>query len=300
MHLSQRRSHAACVFALGLSTAMLLPSVLLPSLANAGRGKGKKHNKTAHKYHGGHPLSVRVDDGFCFIEVPHVHATRPPKAHKALYRDHRGHHSFVADPAPYGYDGPSHTYYGHHPVAVEVILGEAPSYASGQQLEFCYLDGPHVHSFEPPKGLHFEVEAGASWYIGELPDTYVQGKVRFAPVNRVYARLEVERPQVVFETPPKGYLGPIVQVNITAPAAVLTSPGHGHGHGDAHGHAEIRAGVEIHVPTPRIEIGVSLPGVSITHDHHHEKKHKHGHKHRRGKKHGHGHKKKGGRAQIKW
>lgn len=288
MHLSQRRSYAACVFALGLSTAVLLPAVLLPSTADADRGKGKKHKK-AHKYHGGHPLSVRVDDGFCFIEVPHVHATRPPKAHKALYRDHRGHHSFVADPAPYGYDGPSHTYYGHHPVAVEVVLDEAPSYASGQQLEFCYLDGPHVHSFEPPKGLHFEVEAGASWYIGELPEAYVQGKVRFAPVNRVYARLEVERPQVVFETPPKGYLGPIVQVNITAPAAVVTAPGHDHG--DAHGHAEIRAGIEIHIPTPRIEIGV----------HHHEKKHKHGHKHKHKHSKKHGHKKKGGgRVQIAW
>ena len=269
----------------GLSVGVLGLCVSLVGLGSARADRGERSKKQkSYKYQGAHPLSAQTEDGFCYIEVPHVHATNLPNKHRSLYRDHRGHHSFVADPVAYGYDGPRHSYYGHHPVAVEVVLGENNSYASGQQLEYCYLDGPHFHLFEPPAGLHFESKAGASWYIGELPEAYVEGKGEFAPVNRVYATLEVERPEVVFEEPPVGYVGPILDVHVVVPgAAVVVEPvgvevqGHGRGHGHADVHGEIRAGIEIRVPSPRIEIGVSVPGIVVGGDHHHDhgKKHKH-------------------------
>jgi hypothetical protein len=264
--------------------------------AHADRGKGKKKS---HHYHGSHPLSVKPDAGFCYIEVPHVHAHTIHKKHKPLYREHKGDLVFVADPVAYGYDGPTHNYYGHHPVAVDVVLGSESSYASGQQLEFCYLDGPHYHQYEPPPGLTFEVSAGASWYIGAFPDAYVQGKVSHGRVNHVYASIEVQRPEVVFETPPPGYVGPLLDIHVHVPAAaIVVEPGHvdvhGHGHGHGHGRAEVRAGVEIHVPKPTLEIGI---GVGIGVDSHHHGKKGHKRKHHKGKK---GKHKAKGRVRPRW
>lgn len=122
-----------------VAAVLLMLSFAGLSLAHADRGKGK--NKS-HHYRGGHPLSVKPESGFCYIEVPHVHAQTIHKKHKPLYREHQGDLVFVADPIAYGYDGPQHAYYGHHPIAVDVVLGNEASHESGQQLEYCYLDGP--------------------------------------------------------------------------------------------------------------------------------------------------------------
>lgn len=265
--------------------------------AHADRGKGKKKS---HHYHGAHPLSIKPAAGFCYIEVPHVHAHTIHKKHGPLYREHEGDLVFVADPVAYGYDGQRHSYYGHHPVAVDVVLGTEEAYASGQQLEFCYLDGPHHHLYEPPAGLTFEVNAGASWYIGDFPKPYVQGKAKFGHVNRVYASVEMQRPEVVFEHPPSGYVGPVLDIHIRAPTAeIVVEPGHvdvhGHGHGHGHGHAEVRAGVEIHVPTPTLEIGIGI-GVDSHHGHKGRKGHKR--KHHKGK--GKGKHKAKGRVRPRW
>lgn len=227
--------------------------------------KGKKRQ---HKYVGQHPLSINTDDGYCYLEVPHVHATPVPARHKALYRDHRGHSHFIADPQPYGYDGEQHSYYGHHPIAVEVVLESSARYESGQQLEYCYLDGPHYHAFEPQAGLTFEVKGGAQWYVGELPAAYVEARPRYAKVNRVYATVEVERPVVEFDVPPVGYVGPVLEVHID---------GHGHRGNHGHGHVDAHVDVGVHVQAPSIEIGFGLPGVAVYDDR--------GRKHKKHKKH---------------
>ena len=170
-----------------------------------------------------------------------------------------------------------------------MLLGENDAYASGQDLEYCYLDGPHYHLFAPPDGLTFEVKAGASFYIGELPSVYVEEKPRYSRVNRVYASIEVDRPEVVFETPPVGYVGPIFDVHVVAPIVTI-DPGHAdlHVRGKHRPRAAVgvHADVEIRIPTPRIEIGIGLPGVVIGGQHdkhrkHKKRKHKHGGKHRK-------------------
>lgn len=241
------------------------------------------------RYHGAHPLSAKVEAGFCYIEVPHIHPTSVHKKHKSLYRDHGGHHSFVADPTPFGYDGPRHSYYGHHPVAVEVVLDEEPRYESGQQLEFCYLNGPHYHLFEPQPGLSFSQTAGASWYIGEFPSAYVEGKASYVPANRVYATLEVERPEVVFDAPPVGYVGPVLEVHVDAPVVVVPA------RADVH----VDVGAEIHIPIPTIEIGFGIRGGIIDDGHHH---HSDSRKHRgkKAKKHKKGKHKSKGRRRLRW
>lgn len=229
--------------------------------------KGKKRQ---HKYVGQHPISSKADDGFCYLEVPHVHATPVPSKHKALYRDHGGQSQFIADPQPYGYDGDTHSYYGHHPVAVEVVVGARPRYESGQQLEYCYLNGPHYHGFAPQPGLSFEVKGGAQWYIGEFPEAYVDARPRYLKANRVYARVEVERPVVEFDAPPVGYMGPVLDVHVG---------GHGHGRGHANTYAEVGLGVHVEVPT--VQIGLGLPGI-VVHEHHDShRKHKKHKKHRK-------------------
>lgn len=146
---------------------------------------------------------------------------------------------------------------------------------------------PHYHQFVPQPGLSFEASAGASWYIGELPSAYVEGKARFSPVNRVYARIEVPRPEIVFEAPPVGYRGPVMDIHLRVPAAaVVVEPGRvdvdvdGHRLHHGRGHVDVRTGVEVHIPVPTIEIGI---GINATSKHgrkrkHHKRKHRSKHK----------------------
>src|SRR5512139_3293680 len=122
--------------------------VLVTSLAVAG--------KKQVRYVGIHPIPKAEGGGFCNIEGPHVHIFA---ANKLEYRDHRGANYFVGDPVAYGYDGPRHTYKGHHPIHVHAVVGD-----SDEDIEYCYLDGPHYHSFAPPAGPDFEVVGGVNFY----------------------------------------------------------------------------------------------------------------------------------------
>ena len=257
---------------LGIAAAFLL--VL-------GSGSAHAKKKKQHRFLGPHPLSAKTGDNYCYIEVPHVHKDAPPAKHKALYRDQRGQSQFVGDPTPYGYEGKTHPYYGHHPVAVEVAVGARPRYESGQQLEYCYLDGPHSHIYAPPAGITFESKGGANWYIGEYPPTYKKQRSRYYPANNVYASVEYDRPTVVVEARPVGYIGPVVVIDDhhrDHPVHAV-HPGRGHGPPHAHGHV----GVGVHVEVPTIEVGIG-------HHHKHHKHHKHKHfkgkryKHRGGKR----------------
>jgi hypothetical protein len=223
------------------------------------------------RYVGMHPIAA---GGFCHIEAVHVHVYAPHKDKakvKALYRVHDGNYHFVGDPVAYGYKGPKKTYYGHHPVAIDVVVGDP---MPQHHTEFCYLDGPHYHYYSPPSDISFVVDGGAYWYAGTYPDVYVREKPAYVAVNAVYEPIVYERP-VVTVVPPKVYVGPVVEVR-----------GHGHGHG--HGAVGVgvgvgvSAGVEVHVPAPTLEVGIAVPGVIVVDDDHHHHKYKHKHKRGRG------------------
>src|SRR5690242_12209401 len=64
------------------------------------------------RYHSQHPLPGNA--GFCYIDVPHVHAFAP--AEPRVYRVHDDEYYFVGDPTPYGYEGDHYAFYGPHPV----------------------------------------------------------------------------------------------------------------------------------------------------------------------------------------
>jgi hypothetical protein len=236
-----------------------------------------------HKYVGIHPVGKAKASGFCYIEVPHVHVYEPVRA-DVLYRVHDDHYYFVGDPVPYGYDGPKVTYYGHHPVEIEFVVGADPH---DHGAEYCYLDGPHHHYFTPGPTAKFEVKGDVYWYVGGP----VPKPARLAQINGVYARLDYSPPVVEVE-PPVGYVGAVVEVGVPPPPVVEA---HGAVVAGAGVSAHAGIGVEVAVPAPSLEVRVGLPGVVVEEHHHHDvvyvDRHKHRkHKHRRG---GRGHRKHG-------
>lgn len=238
-----------------------LATVLFLLVAWAGTAEAKKQVR----YVGPHPITLEASakHTFCYIEVPHVHVYTPQK--DVLYREHDGANHFVGDPVAFGYDGPKHTYYGHHPIAVDVVLGEQE--LDGDEVEVCYLDGPHYHSFAPAAELKFEAKGGVHFFVGDMPAEYKKEKVKLAKINAVYKPIQYSRPVVVVDPPPT-YHGEVWVTPVAADVHVV---------GPA-----VRAGVEVHVPVPSIEVHV--PGVVIdTHVHHKHKHKKHGKWKRHGK-----------------
>ena len=232
---------------------------------------------------GVHPIAAAHGDGFCYIEVPHIHVYDPDHS-DTMYRQVDDHHHFVGDPVAYDYDGPTYTYYGHHPIAVDVVVGEPRDV---HYVEHCYLDGPHYHYYEPPADWSFQVEGGAFWYVGAYAPEYERDRARRVKINEIYARISYERP-IVTVSAPAAYLGPIVEVRTER------VPAHKSVHGDAHpvrGSAgvEVHGGVEVYVPVPSLEVSIGIGGVAVGGQHHHggehkPKKHKNGkHKYKRNK-----------------
>lgn len=235
-------------------------------------------------YVGVHPISVKAGGGFCQIEGEHTHVYGPEHI-KTHYRVRGGAYFFIGDPVAYGYEGEKHPYYGHHPVSVGPVVG-----GHFDDVEYCYLDGPHYHYWAPPVGASFELKGGAYWYVGSYPADYrAELKVR-RPINKVYAGIEYQEPVVIVD-PPEAWVGPVVDVH--AGARVHTSAG-------VHAGAGFRAGVEVNVPMPVLEVGIAAPVVVVGHHHdvvyvddHHHHKHKkwRGHRGWRGgrghKRHGH-------------
>src|SRR5215510_8971230 len=117
------------------------------------------------RYVGIHPLPKSEGGGMCYIEGPHVHIF---DADKIQYRDHQGANYFVGDPVAYGYDGQRYAYKGHHPIHVNVVVGD--DYPDD---EYCYISGPHYHYFAPPDGPEFKIVGGAYFYVAEPPRAYV-------------------------------------------------------------------------------------------------------------------------------
>ena len=155
------------------------------------------------KYAGIHPRTGRPEGGVCYIQFVHAHRFEPANAH-VLYRIHGGAYFFIGDPVPFGYDGARHSYYGHHPVLVNAVLEDE---ASDDHVEYCYLDGPHFHSYAPPRGHRFVEQDGVHYYADEYPPTYEQNRSELSRVNAIYRAFTYERP-VIAGSPPERYRGP--------------------------------------------------------------------------------------------
>lgn len=214
------------------------------------------------RYVGIHPITEAAGGGFCYIEGPHVHVYAPANA-KLLYRKHADHYWFAGDPVAYGYEGPTATYYGHHPIPIAEI-DIAPDIDSHlAQGEICYLDGAHFHWYSPPPGVKFELKGNAYWYVGEMPAVYVKQRKVYAQINAVYAPLVYVRPVVVVE-PPSAWIG------------LHAHAGGGVGVGVAGG-GGIEAGIAIDIPEPVIDVqfGVGVGGGVVVdgggHGHGHKK-----------------------------
>ncbi len=197
------------------------------------------------RYVGIHPVPKAEGGGVCYIEGPHVHVFA---ANKLEYRDHRNHNYFVGDPVAYGYDGPRHAYKGHHPIHVHAVVGD-----DQEDVEFCYLDGPHFHGFAPPPAIEadFEVAGDAYFYVAEPPQAYIEARPAMIKVNATYAPITYARPVVEVE-PPSGWIGvtvgvPAVVVVDERPAPVVVAP-------------RVRAGIEVHIPVPTFSVGIGIGG----------------------------------------
>ena len=233
---------------------ILLALVVLTGTASA----DKKH----YRYVGIHPIAKAHGGGMCHIQAPHVHIYAPVDV-KVNYRDHDGYNYFIGDPVAYQWDGPKVSYYGHHPVPVDVIVED-----DHPDTEYCYLDGPHYHAYEPPPGIEVKLQGGAYWYVGDFPEAYVKGKVVYDPIDVVYKPMVYTRPVVVVDAPPPGWYGigvvvggPVVDVHAHAPVVEVRTP------------PPPAVRVEVAVPTVEIGIGAHLH-VGEVHDHHGHHKHK--------------------------
>ncbi len=226
-----------------------------------------------HRFVGIHPIPKAHGGGVCHIQAPHVHVFAPTDV-KVQYRDHDGWSYFVGDPVAYGWEGPRASFYGHHPVPVNVVIGD-----DHDDTEYCYLDGPHYHAWTPPSGLDLELRGGAYWYTGTFPTAYAEAKVTYDPIDVVYQPIRYERPAITVEVAPPGWYGAVIVAPVVvAPAPVVVAP-----------RPRVRAEVVVPAPVLRVEIGVpsvhiGIGGGVVVHDHHH-----HGKKHKKHRGRGRGH-----------
>jgi hypothetical protein len=236
------------------STLLLALALASMAIAPASADRGGRQVR----FVGGHPIPKAAGGGYCHIEAPHVHVYMPADA-KVQYRDHDGYLYFVGDPVAYGWDGPRHAYRGPHPIHVDVVLGED----GDDDVEYCYLDGPHFHSYEPPPVLaaDFKVSGGAYWYVGEPAPAFVEARPAMVKINAIYTPIVYERPVVTVSAPPPGWIGlrfdvvtPGVVVEAARPAVVVERPRPAFG---------VSAGFEVHVPTPTLSVQVGAPAVYV-------------------------------------
>lgn len=179
-----------------------LSAVLL--LVAAGAAEAKQW-----KYAGLHPRTGQPGDGLCHLETTHVHSVAPQHA-DTLYRTRDNVYVFIGDPTPFGYEGPRHSYYGHHPVVLNVIINID---VDVDDVEYCYHDGPHYHAYEPPPRQQFVDKEDVHYYAGEYPEDYRRENPKLVRVNTVYRNWNAPRPEVTFAPPPQ-YRGPIINVGV--------------------------------------------------------------------------------------
>lgn len=252
-----------------LALAVAMSTLVATGVAHA--------DKKQVRFVGIHPIPKPQGGGVCHIQAPHVHLYGAMDA-KVQFRQHDGWNHFVGDPVAYGWDGDKHAYYGHHPVPVHVIVGD-----DHEDIEYCYLDGPHYHAWAPPPELQLELRGGAYWYVGDFPRAYTEAKVVYDPIDVVYQPIVYERPVIEVSVAPPGWYGAIV----VAPGAVVVTPR------PVVRPARVQAGVEVHVPAPSLRVEVRVPTIQIgigggviVHDHHDNGHRKHK-KYKRGRGRGH-------------
>jgi hypothetical protein len=233
---------------------------LVCALASVAIADGKHH-----RFVGIHPVPKGHGGGLCHIEAHHVHLYAPVDV-KVQYRVHDGWHHFVGDPVAYGWEGPKHSYYGHHPIEIHAVVGD-----DHEDTAYCYLEGPHYHAWAPPPGVQLELRGGAYWYVGDFPEAYATGRATYDPIDVVYQPIRYQRPAVTVEVAPPNWYG--VAVVAAPPPVVVRRP------------PPVRAGVEVVVPAPSVRVEIAVPTVSIGigagvvvqggHRHKHKRKHKH-------------------------
>ncbi len=253
------------LYARAMRTRISILVVVLLAAFGASASAGKKAKQV--RFVSGHPIPDGEGGGFCHIEAPHVHAYVPTDV-KLQYRVVGDDYFFIGDPVAYGWEGEHYSYYGHHPVAVNVVIGEP-----GEDTEYCYLDGPHYHAYAPPADLEFELKSDAYWYVGDPAPAYVEARATLDPIDVVYEPIVYERPAVVVASAPAAWIGlvvvaPVPVVEVVTPVPVKKVK------------ARAEVGVEVIVPSVSIEIGVG------GHYHGHPPgKHKGWHKGKRGRRH---------------
>jgi hypothetical protein len=203
----------------------------------------------AHQVHyvGIHPVPRSEGGGTCYIEGPHIHLYA---ADKLQYRDHDGANYFVGDPVAYGYEGPKYVYKGHHPIRVDLVVGDGD-----EDTEWCYIDGPHYHYFSPPPGPDFKVVGDVYFYVAAPPPAYIEARPAYIGINAVYQPLVYARPHVVVEAP-IGWIGAVVVAPVPAavvvehPHAVIVAPG-------------VHIGAEVHIPALSVHVGIGISGGAV-------------------------------------
>jgi hypothetical protein len=220
-----------------LVTLLALALLLAASPALAKHGGGR--------FLGPHPIAAAYGGGYCYIEVPHIHAYVPD--HPGLYHPTPDGSVFVGDPTPFGYDGPKYTFYGHHPV-----VGAPPGV-------YCYLDGPHYHDYPPPAQPDYRVDKGVAFYVGGYDPVYYKEKPhRVKMIQAEYRPYVGLRPTVEVQPPPEWHGDVWVappSVEVSAPGVYVGAP------------APVVVGapppVVVGAPPPHVIVGAPPPHVIV-------------------------------------
>jgi hypothetical protein len=199
------------------------------------------------RYIGIHPIPKVDGGGICYIEGPHIHIYEADNL-DLQYRDYHGAHYFIGDPVAYGYYGNRVAYKGHHPIHVDMVVDAAAPPPGADVDVFCFLDGPHFHSFAPPDGPEFKLAGDAYFYVGEPPHAYVEARPAMMKINAIYTPIVYTRPVITVDAP-VGWIGARAEFVVAAPAvrAIVVPPS---------------ADISIRVPMPSVHIGVGV-GVGV-------------------------------------
>ena len=229
------------------------------------------------RFVGIHPIPKSEGGGMCNIEGPHVHIYA---ANKLEYRDHAGDNYFVGDPVAYHYDGPKYAYKGPHPIHVDAVVG------GPDDVEYCYIEGPHYHYFRPPVDNDFKVVGDTYFYVAEPPHAFIEARPAYVGINATYRPLVYTRPVVEVDAP-VGWVG--ARAEFVTPGVVVETPGvvvedhrhHGReavvvgGGGVVGVGAAVGVGVTVVAPPPPsisigVGVGVGVGGGAVIHEREHE------------------------------
>lgn len=201
------REHAMSLLVLALG--LVAPEVAAKPPAHAVAAGARQKSR----FMNAHPVAA-PRNGFCYIDVPHFHDYAPDKP--ALYQPAGDSAVFTGDPVPFGYDGDKTVYYGHHPVPLpeDAGFGSVPP-------TFCFMKGPHYHSYQPPEGPGYKVKDKVIFYVGVVPPDAAQRRPQIERAMEVeYRPYAAQRPQVVVVPPPE-WQGTVW----IPPPAVVAAPG---------------------------------------------------------------------------